>query len=182
MLKQTSLTSALIVFSSLLPSISQASGTAPVSGFARSFILGTALSNATITVLETGQQFKTDSNGKYGPIQYPIGKPITLIFEKWNYKTTQSDTSVVPSEGLTSPYNNITFQIASIESYYVLAGIVGAKIEDNACHVVTTITAYHKTMDDIPQGEEHAKAVLIPNVAMTPFYFDIFHLCRRIVL
>src|SRR5579864_9371731 len=90
-----------------------AEATAPVSGFARSFIMGSIISNATVTILETGQKLKTDSKGHFGPIQYPIGKPITLTIEKWEYKTTQTATVIVPPEGLTGPYNNITFQVPS---------------------------------------------------------------------
>ncbi|RDI36461.1 carboxypeptidase regulatory-like domain-containing protein [Aquicella lusitana] len=149
-------------------------GTAPVSGFARSFILGTPLSDATITILETGEKIKTDKQGHFGPIQYPVGKSITLVFEKFGYKTTQSGTVIVPPAGLTGPYDNITFQIPSIETYYLLAGIVGAKIDENSCHVTSTIIAYHKTLDDIPQGEAGAKVTLTPYVNETPFYFDIF--------
>lgn len=148
--------------------------TAPVSGFARSFVMGTPLADATITVLETGLKIKTDKKGNFGPFNYPVGKPITLLFEKFGYKTTQSGTIIVPSNGLNGPYDNITFQIPSLETYYLLAAVVGAKIDDNSCHVTSTITAYHKTMDDDPQGEEQAKAVLIPYVNETPFYFDIF--------
>jgi hypothetical protein len=148
--------------------------TAPVSGFARSFILGTELSNATITILETGEKLTTDEHGHFGPFRYPIGKPITLQFEKFNYKTTQSGTFIVPKEGLTGDYNNITFQIPSIESFYLLKTIVGGKEHADDCHVTTTIIKYHKTMDDIPQGEEGAKLTLSPAVDETPFYFDIF--------
>lgn len=148
--------------------------TAPISGFARSFILGLPISNATITVLETGQTITTNSEGRFGPFLYPVGKPITLTIEKFGYKTTQSGTVVVPPAGLTGPYDNITFQVPSIESYYLLAAIIGAKIDDNSCHLATTITAYHKTLDDIPQGEENAIVTLSPAVNAVPFYFDIF--------
>lgn len=150
------------------------SATAPVSGFARSFILNMAIANAKITILETGQALKTDNNGHFGPIEYPIGKPITLVLEKWGYKTTQSGTIIVPPGGLTSPYNNITFQVPSIETYYLLAAIVGATIDENKCHVTTTISAYHKTLNDDPQGEPNADVSLIPAVDEKPFYFDIF--------
>ena len=148
--------------------------TAPVSGFARSFILGNPIKDARITVLETSQVIYTDQMGHFGPIQYPIGKPITLILEKIGFKTTQTGTVIVPPSGLSGPYDNITFQVPSLESYYLLAGIIGAKIDDEACHVTTTIIAYHKTMDDLPQGESHAKAILMPFVNEMPFYFDIF--------
>lgn len=157
-----------------MPMESNASATAPVSGFALSFLLSTPISNATITVLETGDIYKTDSNGKYGPFQYPVGKPITLVFSKWGYKTIQSGTVVVPTEGLTTPYSNITFQIPSVPTYYVLKAAVGAKSEENACHVTSTVTAYHKTLNDVPQGEEGTEVMLTPNVNIKPFYFDVF--------
>lgn len=147
---------------------------APVSGFARSFILGTELSGATITVLETGLKIKTDNHGHFGPFLHPVGKPITLLFEKWGYKTTQSGTQIVPREGLTGPHDNITFQIPSLETYYLLAAIVGADFDENSCHVVATITANGKTLDDDEQGEPEAKVTLTPFVNETPFYFDIF--------
>lgn len=148
--------------------------TAPVSGFARSFILGTEISNATVTVLETGLKLKTDEHGHFGPFQYPIGKPLTLVFEKWGYKTTQSGTVIMPKGGLTGPHDNITFQIPSIETYYLLDAIIGAKLDDEKCHVVTTVMAYGKTMDDERQGEKNSTLVLSPAVNEPVFYFDIF--------
>lgn len=147
---------------------------APVSGFARSFITGTELSNATITVLETGLKLKTDAHGHYGPFLYPIGKPITLIFEKWGYKTTQSGTFIVPKEGLTDKHNNITFQVPSLETYYLMAAVIGAKFDPENCHVVVTVLANGKTMDDGEQGEPDAQITLTPSVNETAFYFDIF--------
>lgn len=147
---------------------------APVSGFARSFLLGMKLANADITVLETGQKLKTDSLGHFGPFQYPIGKKLTLEFSKWGYKSTQSATVTVPRDGLESPYDNITFQIPSIESYYLLSAIVGAKIDKNSCHLTATVTGYHKTMDEVPQGEEGVTVSLIPETHEIPFYFGIY--------
>lgn len=149
-------------------------GFAPVSGFARSFIMGTEIADATITILETGEKIKTDHHGKFGPFDYPIGKPITLMLEKWGYHATQSATIIVPREGLTGPYNNITFQVPSTEAYFLLSAIVGAKEDPNACHIATTITAYHKNMDDDPQGEENAVVSLSGHLDQPVFYFDIF--------
>lgn len=162
----------LVIF---LPSITLANEQmVPVSGFARSFIMGANITDAAITVIETGQRLRTDARGHFGPIYYPVGKPITLLLEKWGYKTTQSATIIVPPEGLDGPYNNITFQVPSVESYYLLASIVGANIDDNSCHIAATITAYHKTMDDEPQGEANAILALTPEIYSPVFYFDIF--------
>lgn len=153
---------------------SYAEQTAPVSGFARAFVMNSNIQNAKITILETGQELITNDKGKFGPFNYPVGKPITLLMEKMGYQTVQSGTAIVPPEGLTGPYNNITFQAPSIETYFLLAAIIGAKIDPGSCHVTTTITQYHKTLDDIPQGEPGAVVTLVPYVNETPFYFDIF--------
>lgn len=147
---------------------------APVSGFARSFITGTELSNATITVLETGLKLKTDEHGNYGPFLYPVGKPITLTFEKFGYKTTQSGTFIVPKNGLAGKHDNITFQVPSLETYYLMAALIGAKFDSESCHLVTTILANGKTMDDDEQGEPNAHVTIRPYHNETAFYFDIF--------
>jgi hypothetical protein len=149
-------------------------GFAPVEGFARGFIFGEEIAGATITVLETGLRLKTDAQGKFGPFLYPIGKPITLTLAGFGYKTTQSSTQIVPPEGLVGPYQNITFQVPSLMTYYLLAHIIGAEFDSNSCHVVTTILAKGKTMDDAEQGEPNAIVTLSPYVSETPFYFDIF--------
>lgn len=164
-----------VVMCSFAPlSIAASPKLAPVAGFARSFLMGAKLSGGTVTILETGKKIQTDSNGHFGPILYPVGKPLTLEFEKWGYKTTQTSTVIVPPEGLAGPYDNLTFQVPSIESYYLLSKIIGAKIDDDSCHVTTTITAYHKTLDDVPQGESSAIVTLTPSVNETPIYFGIY--------
>lgn len=150
------------------------SSTAPVSGFARSFIFSNPIEGATITINETGKTVTTDSEGRFGPIDYPIGKPITLTLSKWGYKTTQSATVIVPKEGLTTRYNNITFQVPSIQTFYILSKLIGATINDNDCHLTTTVTRYHKTMDDIPQGIPGAQLSFSPKVQTRIFYFDIY--------
>jgi hypothetical protein len=149
-------------------------GTAPFSGFARAFLTGEVLDNATITILETQQKFQTDADGKFGPINYPIGNPITLVISKDGYIQTQSATIVMPKEGLIGPYDNITFQVPSNYVYLFLKTAIGATENPGDCHVTATVLAYHKTMDDLPQGEENATVSLTPYVKQTPFYFDIF--------
>lgn len=147
---------------------------APVAGFARVFLSSAPISDATISILETGLKVKTNDKGQFGPIFHPVGKPITLVFEKWGYRTTQSATVIVPKEGLTGPYDNITFQIPETTTYYLLAAIIGANIDDNYCHVTSTVAGYHKTMDDLPHGEAGVKVTLVPDTDVVPFYFDIF--------
>jgi hypothetical protein len=147
---------------------------AKVSGFARAFLTGEAIADASITVLETGLIIKTDSSGRFGPFYHPIGKPVTLELSKFGYMTTQSGTILIPPEGLTSPYDNITFQVPTTTVYYLLASMIGATLDEKSCHVTATITAYHKTLDDLPQGEENAVVYLQPSIQPATFYFDIF--------
>lgn len=149
--------------------------TAPVSGFARSFLTGKPISNATITIFENGKKLNTDINGQFGPIQWPVGKPITMILEKKGYWPTQTATIVVPPEGLNTPLTNISFQVPSDFAIILFSYAMGVSIDQNACTVAATITAHHKTMDDIPQGEPDAKAVLSPDPKVTPFYFGLFN-------
>lgn len=170
----TSLVSVMCLSTTLV----YADNTAPVSGFARSFLSGEPIIDATITILETGQQIKTDNKGNFGPINYPVGKPITLLLEAAGYTTTQSATVIVPKEGLISPYTNLTFQVPSTYVYaflkYTFEYSFGVTDDPNSCHVSSTILAYHKTMEDDPQGEPGAVVALSPTVDnLNPFYFDI---------
>jgi hypothetical protein len=164
---RTTLTSLILKVMAVMSALSvpayanNTASTAPISGFAHSFLMGLHLANAKITILETGATFHTNKNGEFGPFPYPVNKPITLQFEKWGYQTTQSATVIVPSDGLNDAYSNITFQIPSMESYYLLANIIGAKIDENSCHLTATITAFHKT-------------TISPKVNQMPFYFDIY--------
>lgn len=153
---------------------SESTANASVAGFAMAFLYDTGIADGTITILETGQQLKTDKKGHFGPILYPVGKPITLLFEKFGYKTTQSATIIVPEKGLQGPYDNITLQVPSFSIFFIMSKIIGAKIDDESCHVASTITAHHKTLHDLPQGESNAKVTLLPKVNAAPFYFGIF--------
>jgi hypothetical protein len=148
--------------------------TAPVTGFARDFKTINPISDAKITILENGEQITTDKNGHFGPIQWPIGKPLTMVIEKPGYRTTQSATVIVPPGGLTTPYNNITLQPIDLLTFYLFEFAMGKTLNEEDCHVATTITAYHKILGDLPQGESHSIAQLSPATNETPHYFGVF--------
>lgn len=148
--------------------------TAQVTGYAQSFVTNKPIADATITVLETQQQFKTKTNGTFGPIDHPIGKPITLIFAKDGFATTQSATVIVPKKGLHDTYSQFTFQVPSDLAFLFLKKAIGAEENSDACHVTSTVTAWHKTLGDVVQGEAGATIKVIPEVTEKPFYFDIF--------
>jgi hypothetical protein len=164
----------VILIGIMSTSVLAANEKALVSGFARSFISDKPIGGASITVLETGAKLTTDQEGHFGPFAYPVGKPLTLELEKFGYRTTQSATVIVPPEGLTGHLNNMTFQVPSVESYYLLATVIGAEEDPESCHLATTITAFHKTMEDCPQGEAGATISISPYTHEAPFYFDIF--------
>ncbi|WED42292.1 carboxypeptidase regulatory-like domain-containing protein [Legionella cardiaca] len=163
------------------------SHTALVSGFARSFISGQPIPDATISVLENKDlTFKTDSAGKFGPIEWPVGEPITLIFEKpgsfWSgYKTTQTATFIVPPEGINDNnyLKNISFQVPSNMAYKLLSFAMGGTEDSEACQVAATVTPPNTTMDDIPQGIEGVTVTLSPNVKPRTFYFGMFPIIHK---
>jgi hypothetical protein len=80
----------------------------------------------------------------------------------------------VPPEGMMGSLHNITFQVPSIATFYLFATIIGAKFDDEKCHVVTTVLANGRTLDSPRQGEPNAKVTLSPFINETPFYFDLF--------
>ncbi|WP_233590517.1 carboxypeptidase regulatory-like domain-containing protein [Legionella qingyii] len=161
--------------------------TALVSGFARSFISGWPIAEATITVLEHEQlKFKTDSSGKFGPFAWPVGEPITLVFEKsgsfWTgYKTIQTATLIVPPEGINDAnfLKNISFQVPSNMAYRFLSFAMGEIEDPQACQIAATVTPPNTTMDDIPQGVEGVTVTLSPKVDVRTFYFGIFPIVHK---
>lgn len=162
-------------------------GTVLISGFARSFVSGESIADATIIVVEDEElTFKTDAQGRFGPFEWPIGQPITLRFEKpgsfWSgYKTTQTATLIVPPEGINDQnyLKNISFQVPSNMAYKFLSLAMGVTEDPQTCQIAVTITPPNTTMDDIPQGVEGVKVTLSPNVNSKPFYFGIFPVIHK---
>ena len=157
----------------LLPTSVLAIDSAAVSGIAKTFLFNQPIPHAEITVLETGFTMRTNQDGRFGPFYFPIGRSLTLLFEKFGYSSVQSGTFIVKKSGLTGPYKEISFQVPSWLTFYLYAHLIGATLDKDHCHVVSTITAYHKTLNDLPQGEPHARAILRPQNEQ-PFYFGIF--------
>jgi len=79
--------------------------------------------------------------------------------------TIQTGTYVVPQEGFTGAQHELAIQAANDLLYAVLKPTweleSGQKLEKGMCHVLATITAYGKTLNDCPQGEAGATAYLI---------------------
>lgn len=158
-----------------------------VSGFARSFISGEPIVEGLVTALENDTlQLITDENGYFGPFEWPVGNPITLVFEKpgsfWSgYKTTQTATIIVPESGINDPdfLKNISFQVPSNMAYALFAEAMGGTEDPLACQITTTITPPNTTMDDIPQGIEGVTVTLLPDVNAQVFYFDIFPIIHK---
>ncbi len=146
---------------------------APIRGFAREFIGSRAIPDATVVVLETGQTYRTDKDGRYS-FTYPIGARLTLQLQKPGYEPTQADTVTVPAGGLTGAHDDITFQALLVSEYEIFQAIIGARAEPGMCHVATTLAALGKTMDDDLQGEPGARLVLAPAVTEAVFYFGVF--------
>ena len=156
--------------------------TVPVTGFAQSFIDDKRLTAAPITWLETQTRFKTDTSGQFQFCALPNQK-ITLVLNTSGYSSLQTSTVIVPASGLQSPYDNITFQAPRIATYDTLKLLItkqrNTSMNNNDCQVVTTVTKYHKTLQDDPQGMPGATILLTQNgrpvpLTVKPFYFGIF--------
>lgn len=146
---------------------------APVTGFARSFLTGNPIPDATITILENGKKYETNDDGRFY-IEWPVGEDITLILEKNGYKTTQSATFTVPEGGLTGRLNEISFQVPDALTYPVFKSMIGIKINEvDHCQVICTVTDHDKTMDDLPHGAEDAEIILSSPQPLKKFYFGI---------
>ncbi|BCA96273.1 hypothetical protein TUM19329_26340 [Legionella antarctica] len=162
-------------------------GVTKVSGVVLSFLSGERISGGRITAIEDeGLELCTDSDGKFGPFEWPIGEPITLVFEKtgslWSgYRTTQSATLIVPPEGINDDnyLKNITFQVPSHLACKFLSWAMGVTEDTQACQIAATITPPNTTMDDIPQGVADVEVTLSPKVSNKPFYFGIFPIIHK---
>ncbi|WP_419421296.1 carboxypeptidase regulatory-like domain-containing protein (plasmid) [Legionella sp. D16C41] len=158
-----------------------------ISGFARSFISNKPLTDATITVLENAElKFKTDLTGKFGPFEWPVGQPITLVCEKpgsfWSgFKTTQTATLIVPPEGINNDdfLKNISFQVPSNIAYKFFALAMGIKEDPTAGQIAATITPPNMTLDDLPQGIAGVTVTLSPATKTKPFYFGILPVTHK---
>ncbi|WP_133135249.1 carboxypeptidase regulatory-like domain-containing protein [Legionella rowbothamii] len=160
--------------------------TALVSGFARSFISGNAIAGGFVWPLGAKEKgVYTDSEGKFS-IEWPVGQPITLVFEKpgsyWSgYKTTQSATLIVPPEGINDKnyLKNVSFQVPSEMAYSFIQWAAGFTPSPDKGQIAATITPPNMTLDDIPQGIEGVKVRLSPEVETAPFYFGIFPITHK---
>ncbi len=146
-----------------------------VSGVAHSFITNLPVPYGDITILENGTTVKSDITGKFGPFPWPANSPLTLVFDAPGSHTTQTATMIVTNEGdAANPTFHVGIQVPDELTYYSFTGIIGAQLDPEKCHVVATITAHGKTMDDSPQGEADALSILTPDAGYTPFYFGVF--------
>lgn len=149
-----------------------------VSGFARSFVSQQPIVDATITIIANQEfQFQTDSEGKFGPFLWPVGKQLTLKLEKkgnwWTgYHTTQTATIIVPPEGINDAnyLKNISFQVPSNIAYRFFSWVMGVTADPSTCQIAATITPPGVTMADCPQGEAGVEVSLSPNPHVKPRY------------
>jgi hypothetical protein len=154
---------------------------APVFGFARSFVSSIAIPNATITVLEDPTlRYQTDNEGKFGPIMWTVGAPITLRLEKsgswWSgYRTTQTATLIVPPEGINHDryVKNVSFQIVSNMAFSCISWVMGKAENPETGQLAVTVTPPNITMDDIPQGEPDVVISIEPDPGVKPYYLGI---------
>ena len=152
----------------------------PVQGFVQPLGSNTNLPGGEITILETDQKITPDIKGQFSA-DIPVGQQITLKYQKKGYLTLQTGTFVVPPQGFTGSKNEIAIQVVTNWTYGILKLIwehnTGKKVNDVMCHVLATVTAYGKTLNDCPQGETDSTVYLdspVPNYDHQPLYIGIF--------
>ena len=95
------------------------------------------------------------------------------------YHSTQGAEVLVPQSGLVGPHHEYTFQTPRTITFKMLSAILPTKIDPLACHIVTTVAAFNKTLEDDPQGEPGATVSLYNSkhgrLSQKPFYYEIFH-------
>lgn len=186
MIKLSTLIIVILVSTSLHAALTACpNGEAPITGFAQNFVTDARIDNAVIKVLETGEVYKTNSNGRFSFCQ-PIGSQITLTLNKSGFHEVQTATYRVSALGFQGPYNEITFQVPGTLTYqlmkFTISTLRKVTLDPKKCTLVTTIAGYHKTLADDPQGEPDATLTLENknNMAMMlvgnkPYYFGIFN-------
>eukprot|EP00658_Telonema_sp_P-2_P083510 TRINITY_DN9068_c0_g1_i11.p1 TRINITY_DN9068_c0_g1~~TRINITY_DN9068_c0_g1_i11.p1 ORF type:complete len:351 (-),score=51.40 TRINITY_DN9068_c0_g1_i11:198-1250(-) len=145
-----------------------------VQGFAQSFVGDFPIKHAKITSYDGAVTVYTNEAGHFS-FPWPAGKPISLTLEADGYVTTTGALVMVPPQGLTDQYSYYTFQVFSAEVFTALEalGDLGPVAKNNSgCHIATTVTKYHLTLANSPQGEPGAVVSLSGSDAK-PFYFGV---------
>ena len=169
-------------------------GKVNVSGYAQSFVWDKKIKDAEIVLSYYSYKVpdlntRTDADGRFSFCVVP-GKYITLTLNKNSrsplddYKTTQTGTYYVPDSGLQGKYDEITFQVPRTVTFSILKKVIelsrGVTLDPNDCQLAMTITDYHKTLDDLPQGIEGSKVTIDNHILPyyrynQPFYFGIYN-------
>eukprot|EP01095_Lingulamoeba_sp_RSL-Kostka_P005486 TRINITY_DN16820_c0_g1_i1.p1 TRINITY_DN16820_c0_g1~~TRINITY_DN16820_c0_g1_i1.p1 ORF type:complete len:245 (+),score=62.61 TRINITY_DN16820_c0_g1_i1:102-836(+) len=143
-----------------------------VTGFAKDFVTFSPIKNADLTVLETGEKLKTDSEGNF-TLSVRANTNITLLLEHSFYHKTQTGTTYIDGDFNTAQ-KQITLQVPDSPTFDFLSIVVPGIPRSDRCHLVVTVSAANKTLYDDPQGEPGATCNLIPDPGATPFYFGMF--------
>ena len=121
----------------------------------------------------------TDKEGKIS-FQWLVGEELTLSLHSNSSSIgVQSITVMVPEEGLTGPYGEITFQVPYALTYALLRTALQMKYfamgREDSCTVVTTVSPLDKNLDDCPHGLAGVQVELDPPNYDQRYYFDMIH-------
>lgn len=178
---------------------------APVDVFAEPILSYKPLQN--ITILDATEKASSEENKKYEkqvinstlqPIvytynstqgfyhfDYPVGGRLNMIFQHAGYQTSQSGTYTITKSGYVDQYGLISWQALPRTLWAVIKNIIlyetHTSIKKDTCQVIMTVSAYHKTLNDDPQGEEGATVQIEPlhgnhsdKLYDVRYYLDIF--------
>eukprot|EP01102_Stenamoeba_stenopodia_P006204 TRINITY_DN1701_c0_g1_i1.p1 TRINITY_DN1701_c0_g1~~TRINITY_DN1701_c0_g1_i1.p1 ORF type:complete len:269 (-),score=45.45 TRINITY_DN1701_c0_g1_i1:251-1057(-) len=153
-----------------------------VTGHAYPFGPGPMVSNAPFVVLERPDlgTLKTGADGEFG-FEAQVGDNVTIVLDTFGYQQTQSVTMVVGPGPTYGPLDELTLQVPNDLIFaafkLVLEKETGLTLQDDSCHIVVTVAAENKTLEDAPQGEPNATVSIyppLPEGSPPPFYFGAF--------
>lgn len=165
---------AVLMVASLVPCRANPS-TVTVEGRAYEYGPGGFVSGATVRVLGdviSRRTTFTDSEGFF-TMNATVGEELTLVLSKDGYTTVQSATVTVPPEGLRGKYAQMTFQVPTDTIFELFQLATGSHLNTSLCHLVVTVCALNKTIDDAPQGEPGVEVFLDPP-GPKAFFFGVF--------
>ena len=130
------------------------------------------IEGATVSVLEMpGFETTTVEHGYFEIDDLPVRSDITLVLRADGFPVTHTKTFRLTDADI----DEVTFQVPHLDLFQLLAGVVGAEIDDDKCQIVSTATFLGGSLY-LPNahGEAGARVMLTPtdHDADGPIYFN----------
>jgi hypothetical protein len=139
-------------------------------------MLGRPLPGARISVLGEPRAVAVTNRFGRATLEREVGEELTLVLQKEGVAPTQAASVEVSPVGLSGPDREITFQAVPNWFLGLAKRWLRVATGEGRHHVVATVTAAGKTLDDLVQGEAGATVALFAEgreVEVVPIYLGI---------